>query len=263
MRHLRLIGHFITIGFQNILAYPMNFWISLLYSVLEFGTGILGILILFNQVETIQGWSRASTLALLGTYMTLSALGSLFISPSLEAMSGMDGEIWTGKFDFTLLRPVDVQFMASFQHWRPMRILDLILGSGVLIIASIELGHDLTPLRVFTFLTMLAMGLLILYAILLAFSALVFWSPDFLFTWLFNALFEMARYPVGIYPGWLRLLLTWVIPVGVMTTVPAQALTGELTTGTLAGSMVLAILFSLGATFLFRAGVRRYASASS
>jgi ABC-2 type transport system permease protein len=118
-------------------------------------------------------------------------------------------------------------------------------------------------LRVLTFLLTLAMGLLILYAILLAFSALVFWSPDFLFTWLFNMLCEMARYPVGVYPGWLRLLLTWVIPVGVMTTVPAQALTGELSLGTFTGSMVLTILFFLGATLLFRAGVRRYASASS
>ncbi len=263
MRYLRLISRFINIGFQNLMAYPLNFWISLLHSVLGFGTGVLGILILFSQVETIQGWSLVSTLALLGTYMVLSALGSLFISPSLEALAGMDGEIWTGKFDFTLLRPVDVQFFASFQHWRPLVIIDLFLGSGVLFTAAYQLGQSLTPLRVFTFLTMLAMGLLILYAILLAFSALVFWSPDFLFTWLFNALFQMARYPVGIYPGWLRLVLTWVIPVGVMTTVPAQALTGELSTGALFGSMALAILFFLGATLLFRTGVRRYASASS
>ena len=37
----------------------------------------------------------------------------------------------------------------------------------------------------------------------------------------------MGRYPVGLYPGWLRLVMTWIVPVGVMTTVPAQALTGE------------------------------------
>ena len=118
-------------------------------------------------------------------------------------------------------------------------------------------------MRVLLFLGLLVMGLVTLYAILLAFSAMVFWSPDFLFTWLFNAFFQMARYPVGIYPGWLRLILTWIIPVGVMTTVPAQALTGELSAGMLSGSLILAILFFLGATLLFRMGVRRYASASS
>ena len=71
----------------------------------------------------------------------------------------------------------------------------------------------------------------------------------------------MARYPVGLYPGWLRLLLTWVVPVGIMTTVPAEALTGALSPSRLAGSTALALL--IGASALFRFGVRRYASASS
>jgi ABC-2 type transport system permease protein len=97
----------------------------------------------------------------------------------------------------------------------------------------------------------------------LAFSGLVFWSPGFLFTWLFNALFQMARYPVGLYPGWLRLVLTWIVPVGVMTTVPAQALSGTASTGVLLGSVALAAAFFAGATVLFRTGLRRYASASS
>jgi len=263
MRYVRLIGHFINIGVQHLLAYPLNFWISLLHALLGFATSILGVVILFSQVETIRGWTMASTLALLGTYLTLSALAGLVISPSLENLAGMDGEIWTGKFDFTLLRPVDVQFFASLQHWRIFKLFDLILGCGVLVTAITQLRTTLTPLRVITFVIMLVAALLTLYAILLAFSALVFWSPDFLFTWLFNAFFQMARYPVGIYPGWLRLILTWVIPVGVMTTVPAQALTGQLSTGTLSGSLVLAMLFLLGATVLFRTGVRRYASASS
>jgi hypothetical protein len=44
-------------------------------------------------------------------------------------------------------------------------------------------------------------GATILYAILLAFTGLVFWSPGSLFTWVFNGVFQMARYPVGLYPG--------------------------------------------------------------
>jgi ABC-2 type transport system permease protein len=57
--------------------------------------------------------------------------------------------------------------------------------------------------------------------------------------------------------------LTWVVPVGVMTTVPAQALTGELPAGTLIGSVTLAATLLVGASALFRFGLRRYSSASS
>jgi ABC-2 type transport system permease protein len=103
----------------------------------------------------------------------------------------------------------------------------------------------------------------ILYAILLAFSALVLWSPGFLFTWVFNGLLQMARYPVALYPGWLRLALTWIVPAGMMTTVPAQALAGELALPMLMGSVDLAAALLAGASSLFRVGLRRYASASS
>ena len=77
----------------------------------------------------------------------------------------------------------------------------------------------------------------VLYAILLIFTALVFWGPGLLFTWVFDAIFQLARYPIGVYPGWLQLALTWIIPVAVLTTIPAQALTGEITPGVLLASL--------------------------
>jgi ABC-2 type transport system permease protein len=244
-------------------AHRANFWISLLNSVLSLGTGILGVAVLFSQVETVQGWTFSGTLALLGVYLTASALRNLVIGPSLEALAGMDGEVWTGKLDFTLLYPVDIQFLASLRKWRPFALLDLALGLGVLAFAVAQLGQALTLARLATFLVALAAGIAILYAILLAFAALVFWSPGILFTWIFDGIFQLARFPLGLYPGWLRLLLAWVLPVGMITTVPAEALTGALTAQTLAGSLGLAIFLVCAASWLFRRALRRYASASS
>jgi ABC-2 type transport system permease protein len=263
MRYLRLVRQFVAVALKNAMAYRANFWISVLHSLLNVGTGVLGVVVLFGQVDTLQGWDLPSALALLGVYLTLGSLRSLFIGPSLEALAGMDGEIWTGKFDFTLLRPVDIQFLASVRYWRPLALFDVVLGLGVLCAALGQLRLSLTLAHLLAFLVSLAAGVVILYAILLAFSALVLWSPGFLFTWLFNAFFQMARYPVGLYPDWLRLVLTWVIPVGVMTTIPAQALTGSLSAGMLAGSIAVALVAFVGASALFRIGLRRYSSASS
>jgi ABC-2 type transport system permease protein len=261
--YLKLVRAFAGASAQNELAYQANFWISLLHSLLNLATGVLGLMVLFSQVEAINGWNFASTLALLGTYLTIGALRGLFLGPSLEALAGMDGEVWTGQLDFTLLRPADIQFLASFRHWRPLALLDLALGVGVLGLALSRLAPTLTPAHLLTFGLTLIVAVTILYSILLAFAGLVFWSPGFLFTWIFEALFQLARYPVGLYPGWLRLALTWIVPVGLMTTVPAQALTGSLAPWVLPGSISLALLLLLGASILFRAGLRRYASASS
>jgi ABC-2 type transport system permease protein len=261
--YLRLIRSFARASAQSEMAYRANFWISLLNSLLGLVTGVLAVVVLFGQVESINGWDMASTFAILGVYLTVSALRNLFIGPSLEALAGMDGEVWTGKLDFTLLRPIDVQFQASFRHWRPLALIDLALGLGVIGLAAWRLDSALSLLSLLNFFLAIGIGILILYAMLLTFAGLVFWSPGFLFTWVFDGIFQMARYPVGVYPDWIKLILTWIVPVGMITTIPAEALAGSLSIAMLVASGGVALLMVFFATVVFRTGLRRYASASS
>lgn len=263
MYYIKLIYSFFRASLQDEIAHRSNFWISLLHSMLNLATGVLGVAVLFGQIDNLNGWDFAATLAILGVYLTVSALRGLFFGPSLEALAGMDGEVWTGKLDFTLLRPVDVQFQASLRQWRPFRLLDLTLGLGVTLVAVIRLGSSLNLTQILSFLMALILGVIILYAILLVFAGLVFWSPGFLFTWIFDGIFQMARYPVGIYPQWLQLLLTWIVPVGVITTIPARALTGSLSGGDFGLAAAIALVLLVGSTLVFRTGLRRYGSASS
>jgi ABC-2 type transport system permease protein len=263
MYQLRLIWGFFRISTLNEMAYRTNFYISLLHALLNFITGILAIVILFDQVETIQGWNFNAMLAILGVYLTVSALQDLFIGPSLDALAGLGGDIWTGRFDFTLLRPVNIQFLVSIQKWRPFTIFNLLLGLGTLCVAVIRLQQTFNLTYIIKFMIALSAGMTILYSILLIFAALVFISPGFLFTWVFNGLFQMARYPVGIYPGWIRLILTWIIPVGIITTIPAEALTGNLSSEMLLASTLFAIALLIAASTVFRRALWRYASASS
>jgi ABC-2 type transport system permease protein len=261
--YLTIIGHFLRASVQQELAYSTNFVVSIFYSLLGLVSGVTGIVVLFSQIESIGGWTFASTLSILGVFMTLSALRSLFISPSLDALAGMDGDVWTGNLDYHILRPVDLQFVASFRHWRPFALFDLLLGVAVLLFAISQLSSRLTLFEVVSFVVSLLLALVVLYSLLLACAALVFWSPGFLPGWIFDGIYEMARYPVNLYPSWIRLLLTWVVPVGVMTTVPVRALTGMLAAELFVGSLLLAAAMFVGATVLFRVGLRRYASASS
>lgn len=261
--HLRLIQTFIAASAQEEVAYRANFLIGLLHSLLNFGTGWLGLGIVFAQVETVHGWNYASALGVLGVFFVMSALRDLVIGPSLDALAGMDGEVWRGAFDFTLLRPVQTQFLVSVRRWRLFALFDLLLGMGVLGTAVAQFDLVLSWSQVAAFFVTMTSGLLVLYAILLAASSLVFWHPGLMLTWIFSSVFQMARYPIGVYPGWLRLLLTWVVPVGLITTIPAQALSADLPPVLLLSSVLFALALTVGASILFRCGLRRYGSASS
>ena len=51
---------------------------------------------------------------------------------------------------------------------------------------------------------------------------------------LFEGSFQTGRWPVGIYPGWLRFSVTFLVPVAFAVTVPAEAVTSRLEWQTLA-----------------------------
>lgn len=96
-----------------------------------------------------------------------------------------------------------------------------------------------------TYLLALLVSVTLLYSLLLGLTGLLFFSPGFFYIWIFNRVVQMARYPLTRYPRWLRLFLTWVLLVGLMTTLPALALTRKVTWPFFGGGVVLAVAVHL------------------
>ena len=262
MYHLRLISRFFQVSLQQDAAFRANFFINVLNTVLTLAAGLAGVTILFGQVETFHGWTFAQVLALVGVYQVLLAVRSLSFGSSLDTLSGYDGEIWDGRFDFTLLRPVDTQFLISVRRWNVWSLVDLALGLVIVGVAVTRLGRVLAPGDVLAFLFSMVVAVTIVYALSLLLTSVVFWFLGMPLIWILDSVTQLGRYPVGIYPGWLRLILTWIIPVGFMTTVPIQALTGTAPLGTLLGGAALAAGLFVIATLFFRISLRRYCGAS-
>ncbi|GAB4423833.1 MAG: hypothetical protein OHK0015_01850 [Chloroflexi bacterium OHK40] len=74
---------------------------------------------------------------------------------------------------------------------------------------------------------------------------------------------DAGRYPATVYPLWLRLLITFVIPIAVATTVPLQALRGDLAWWQILLFLGVGLASLWVALLVWRAGVKRYSGASS
>lgn len=261
--YLRLIGMFLRASLQEEITFRMNFLVNILTTLLSLTTGILGLIILFHVVGMVQGWTFAATLALLGTYQFIAAIQNLIIQPSMDSLGGIGGDTWTGRFDYTLLLPVPTQFLVSFQKWRLWAFIDIALSLVVLGVALHLLGKQLSLLQMALFVFNLAIALTIVYAIFLLLTSGSLWQQGIPLVWIFTSFMQLGRYPVQVYPGMLRLILTWIVPVAFITTVPVQTLIGQTSPVVLVGGTCLALVLFFLASLFFRLGLRHYTGASS
>jgi ABC-2 type transport system permease protein len=261
MTVLRLVWAYFRVGVMGETAYRANFFVHLLESVLELGTALGGLAIVFSHTATLGGWRPDELVALVGVYFLVGGVIGFVIQPGMEQLTEAVRE---GTLDFTLAKPADSQLLVSIWRVEIWKLTDVVLGSGVLVVALVRLGARVGLLQVIAFGAALLSGGVIVYSFWLILATTAFWLvriENILV--IFQSVYEAARWPVGIYPGWLRFALTFLIPVAFATTVPARALAGKLSWQMLAGAALFAAVLFTVARFFWRAGIRRYSGASS
>jgi ABC-2 type transport system permease protein len=275
MRYIHLLGVFIKASFQSETSYRFNFAANLLKTVLNIIGSIGGLAVVFYNSGDINGGGYDELAALLGVYLLVQGLKDLVIGPGLESLSGLSGELWTGQFDYTLLKPVPTQFYISFRKWSLWSLIDIAFAAVIIIISAAGVFPPETspaPMHAayfgqtgdfLIFIAALLISLALVYSVLLMLASAAFWYLGTPLMWIFDSLIQTGRYPVGIYPGFLRTVLTWVIPVGFKITVPAQALSGSPCIPQLAGGSGLAVVMFILAAAFFRSSLKKYSSASS
>jgi len=243
------------------LAYRANFFVRLFQSLIELGTALAGLAVVFSYTDTLGGWRPDEVVALVGVYFLISGVISLVIQPSMERLIDSVRE---GTLDFTLTKPEDAQLLVSVQGVAIWSLVDIVLGFGLLAVALVRLGENVGIWQAAVFAAMLLAGGVIVYSFWLILATLSFWFvrvENILV--IFQSMYEAGRWPVSIYPGWLRFGLTFLVPVAFATTVPAEALTGRLNWQTLLGTLALAALLLVVSRLFWRVGIRHYSGASA
>jgi ABC-2 type transport system permease protein len=263
MRYLKLIFVFIRAAFHEESAFRANFYINLLSVVLSLLGGIGGIYIIFTNNETLNGWTMPDTLTVLGVYMLIQSLAGLFITPSLNRLGGMGADLDMGTFDYVLLRPISKQYYVSLRQWSLWQFLHIGVSIGVIVVAVslTDIGINIPAVLLFLASILISVGLL--YSILLFVNSVAFWYRGTFLSWIVGDIMQTGRYPIDIYPGKLRFVLTWIFPIGFIVSIPAEFLTQRAEPYMLfAGFLLMAAMFTI-ATIFFRLSLRKYSSASS
>ena len=259
-RPLHLLWLYLRMGALNELQYRANFFVQLFQSAIALFTGLAVLALVFAHVPQLNGWTQAELIALMGIHMLMGGVIGTSIQPNMQRL--MD-DVQKGTLDFLLVKPDDAQVLASVREVRIWSLVDVLVGAVVLVVGVGLIGNGVGFGAALAFGVALVIGAVLIYCFWMIITTGVFWATRMgELAELFEGVYQSGRWPVTIYPGWLRISLTYLVPIGLAVTVPAQAITGRLDAGTLAISAGFALVLLIFTRWFFRFGLKRYSGAS-
>jgi ABC-2 type transport system permease protein len=258
-RYLKVLRLFWSTAIAAEMEYRINFIISAFSSLGNLVGSIFGLFLFYRTGYTFTGWSWEAALVVLGFFTLLQGFASTFLAPNLNQIVR---HVQEGTLDFVLLKPIRSQFWLSVHTLSPWGIPDLIVGLLIIVYAGtkLNLGIDKYLLTIFP----LACSVVILYSLWFILGATTIWFVKiYNVTEVLKGFLEAGRYPITSYPAAYRFFFTFVVPVTFLTTVPAQAMLGQIQFTWLLGAGFLAVILFFISTQFWRFALRFYTSASS
>jgi ABC-2 type transport system permease protein len=265
-RYVRVYLAFARFGLAAEMGFRVNFLVKLSVEALWLAILVLFYELIFARTDSVAGWDRNQYLFFVGCHY---ALGGLIETLFLEGCTDFADLVRSGDLDLYLLKPIDEQFLITTRHVDWATAPNVLQGVGVMAYALASLpGWTFDPWRLLAFLALFVCGVAMAYSFLLMLCSLSVWlvrNQNLLeMWWLFTTL---MRHPREIFEGgWatpVGRFFTFVVPVLLVVSVPAETMVKALSPGFVAGTVAAAVALVVVSRRFFRRALRSYRSASS
>lgn len=243
-------GHFIV----NVIGEVV--WLVLL---------LVFIRVIYANTADIKGWSQPQYYCLIGSHMIVTSLFEALFFGNCWRIAQL---VRSGDLDFVLVRPANTQFLLSLERIDYAALANAPVGLALCVVGLIDLNVSLGAVQVALFPLLIGAGVMILYSLLFMFAVTSVWfirqtGVDHL--WFYAV--SLARYPAEIYRqfarGTLYFALVFVVPVLMVSNLPANVLVRSFNPCMVAYVVGSAVILLGLSTIVFRVALRSYRSASS
>ena len=260
MKALRLAIAIFSMSLRRNLAYRTNLLFDALSNLITNAAGLAVLGVIYDVTDTLGGWTREEAVVLFGTWLIVGGVLWTWIEPNL---GWFQGQVVDGRLDDILLQPVPSILLVSLGTCAPLGLVQVFTGIAVVIFGASALAPAPATLDVLAWCVLLAGAVVFTWASRVALASLVFRAPSFQPEVLYMAVWQLGRYPVTIYRQPIRFGLTYVLPMVLISTLPAQALTRGIDAGEAAFAASACLAMVVVANLAWQAGLRRYTSATS
>ena len=254
---IRCFSALLKMSVTRLWAYRTDFWMSLLLSGITLSADLLGLWFVASRTSVLAGWSAQGLVFLLGTHFIVLGVIEVALYPSTVRF--IEG-IHDGSADLILLNPGPRLFLIGLSEVAFGPLTHVLLGVGITIATWLNAGGGLLRLAHYVMALALGVGTLAAWCYLIAGIGMMMRRGKGVLIVANQILETVGRWPLGLHALPLQIVLTFVVPVGLAITVPANSFFES-------GQLVLLVVSFVGSVLLaigtWRMAVRSYIGAQS
>jgi ABC-2 type transport system permease protein len=245
---------------QNQLLTPSSSVLFIIGKIFNFVFSVLIVFSIFTQVSTIKNYTLSQAIIITLVFNFIDTFTQFFF----RALYSFRPILLKGDFDLDLLKPLPSFFRPIFSAPDFLDLPMLVIQIFALIYFLIK--FSLIPsFSVFgLFLLIFVNGVILAFALHLMIAAFSILTTEIdSLVMIYRSLGRAAVVPTDIYNNFFRIVLSYVIPITVIFTLPAKAMLNMLTLNGVAYSLTFSFAFLLFSLWFWNFSLRRYTSASS
>lgn len=261
---LALFGRYVATSVRAQMQYPASTFMLTLGQFAITAIEMTSVLALFDRFGQLPGWTLAEVCVFYGT-------ANLTYSLAETICRGFDvfgpTFVRSGGFDRILLRPRSAALQIVGHEFRLSRMGRFAQGLIVLVAASSLFGFHWTWLAVLLCAASVIGGIAFFTGLYVLQAVISFWTVDGLevANMLTHGGVTAGQFPLGIYAGWFRALMTFVVPLACVAYYPVVAALGRhdplgAPDWVLPVAPVVGFAFLAASFIAWRFGVARYTS---
>jgi len=244
----------VTTAIARALIYRLNFVLSMTITLCFNLLLPLTTILIYKSGANFPGWNFYEVL-LIQSIFTLS-LGLALVLFSNVLWSTMQ-HIREGSFEVVLLRPVNPLFYLIATNF-DTGSLGLLIGGGVMFGIAIAHTGVVSLSAIVQFLFLFLGGFAVMTGFQMVMAATSFkWVGNSRLPEILDSILSFGKYPTSIFPQTIKIISSYIIPVGMIGFFPASALLGRLDPIVLI-AVVPCVLFMVFGIWLYQYMVRLY-----
>lgn len=261
-RYLAIFFHYTAQYTKSKLAYRADFFIYVLSDLLLQSVNLIFLLVIFTKVPAIKGWTRDQILFIYGFFLVPFGIYSGFFNHLFDVP---EKYVLEGELDRVLVRPLNAWFQVVVETMNPELMVSAAAGVAIMAYSGRAMHLVFTWWDIPLALVLFAGAALIYGGIYTLLASLGFWTEGNigLMPMVYN-LSNYGRYPMTVYRGPVRFILTWVLPFAFVGFYPSTLLMHRYEfAGYAMLTPVIGVISFLIAYRVWVAGIRRYRGTGS